>query len=542
MKFSTQVIHLTISCLATLNAIVPAASAFTSTTSDFTSSCFRTSSDTIQANLRVNTQKQHSIKMSSLLDDDIEEDPLSDELSRLIGKRASISKSPSKTSDTSSSSSLESLINNDKNAVIDPSFEALYEGKSGMDMFEMPDFKAKRPLKTPKETDDKARGGSKSGKDEDDSYLDFFEDYDDENDLHIPNRMGFSTVAWGDVDQGFKAGKKLKKKEIKAGKFLAGDLQVAYDKLMEAGITLIDTSESYGIKSREKKLSAEEIISKCMDANTHSLPILATTMVSPLNCVRRGMGFRYGQSAILKAIKGSADRLGTGAIDMYQVPSRMFYLGAPGVVADALCDSMDNGLINNIGVCNMSKSSMRRFNAKLNKRGGYQLTSNSFEFSLVNRKAWKSGLINACKQEGIIPIARNPLGDGLASGVYTATNPTGGEVSKKQPFEFKTLDKYTTLHDVLATVQKKVQERLETQNSEMMDRRNRYKGPPINTEVTTTQVAINYIVAKGCVPAPSVKNPKEADEIIGCLTWNLTDEEVKLLDNAADMSDKGQIV
>jgi hypothetical protein len=40
---------------------------------------------------------------------------------------------------------------------------------------------------------------------------------------------------------------------------------------------------------------------------------------------------------------------------------------------------------------------------------------------------------------------------------------------------------------------------------------------------------------------PSVKNVKDADEIIGCLTWDLTDDEVKLLDNAADKSDKGQI-
>merc|ERR1739844_652842 len=106
---------------------------------------------------------------------------------------------------------------------------------------------------------------------------------------------------------------------------------------------------------------------------------------------------------------------------------------------------MDSGSINNVGISTMSKSSMRRFNKKLSKRGGYQLTSNSFEFSLVNRKAWKSGLMAACKQEGIIPIARNPLGNGLASGVWTATNPTGGEVSKEQPFDFKTLEKYTTL-------------------------------------------------------------------------------------------------
>jgi diketogulonate reductase-like aldo/keto reductase len=41
---------------------------------------------------------------------------------------------------------------------------------------------------------------------------------------------------------------------------------------------------------------------------------------------------------------------------------------------------------------------------------------------------------------------------------------------------------------------------------------------------------------------PSVKNPAEVDEIIGCLGWSLSDDEVNMLDNAADMSDKGVVV
>jgi aryl-alcohol dehydrogenase-like predicted oxidoreductase len=182
----------------------------------------------------------------------------------------------------------------------------------------------------------------------------------------------------------------------------------------------------------------------------------------------------------LKAIEASGDRLGTSAMDLYQVPSNMFYIGAPGTVAKALCAAMDQGLINNIGVKNMSKGNMKRFNNKLYKIGGYSITSNQFEFSLVNRKAWKSGLIAACKRMGIIPMASNPLGNGLASGVYTSTNPTGGEVSGKQPFDFKTLEKYTTLHDMMLTVQQKVQKRLEKENSALKDRSKRYSGPPVS--------------------------------------------------------------
>ena len=61
----------------------------------------------------------------------------------------------------------------------------------------------------------------------------------------------------------------------------------------------------------------------------------------------------------------------------------------------------------------------------------------------------------------------------------------------------------------------------------------------MNTEFTPTQIAINYVVAKGCVPIPSIKNPKEADELIGCLGCGLTEDEVRMLDNAADMCDQG---
>ncbi len=200
--------------------------------------------------------------------------------------------------------------------------------------------------------------------------------------------------------------------------------QVAFDKLMDSGITFVDTSEKYGLDSRPKNLSAEQILCQCMDTNVDSSPIVGSTMSNPWKSAMQGTGVRFGRSAILKAIEASAERLGTSAIDLYQVPANMFYIGAPNAVASALCMAMDQGLINNIGVSNMSKSRMKSFNKKLNKIGSYTLTSNQFDFSLVNRKAYKSGLISACKNLGVIPVARNPLGDGLASGVYSATNPT----------------------------------------------------------------------------------------------------------------------
>lgn len=144
-------------------------------------------------------------------EDDEDDGAVSDELSKLIGKRASMLKKKAPTSKP---------VDED---FVDPNTASLYEGKTGMDIFEMPDFSSSRPLRTPKEMEEKGRG---SENEDDEYYVDYQAEYEDENDLHVPNRMGFSTKAWGDRDAGFRSGKKLKKKGIKAGKFLAGDLQV----------------------------------------------------------------------------------------------------------------------------------------------------------------------------------------------------------------------------------------------------------------------------------------------------------------------------
>ena len=56
--------------------------------------------------------------------------------------------------------------------------------------------------------------------------------------------------------------------------------------------------------------------------------------------------------------------------------------------------------------------------------------------------------------------------------------------------------------------------------------------PKINRDVTTTQIAINYVRAKGAVPLISVTTMKMANELLGCLGWELSEEEVDVLDKA----------
>lgn len=57
-------------------------------------------------------------------------------------------------------------------------------------------------------------------------FIDWTTDYNDENEFHIPNRIGITTQHWGDVKLGYVEGKKLKKKDRAVGKYNKNDLKV----------------------------------------------------------------------------------------------------------------------------------------------------------------------------------------------------------------------------------------------------------------------------------------------------------------------------
>jgi diketogulonate reductase-like aldo/keto reductase len=51
---------------------------------------------------------------------------------------------------------------------------------------------------------------------------------------------------------------------------------------------------------------------------------------------------------------------------------------------------------------------------------------------------------------------------------------------------------------------------------------------------TPGQVAINWLLCKGVLPIPGVKNKRQAEEVAGALGWRLTPEEVRALEKASD--------
>jgi len=453
------------------------------------------------------------ISMSDSIDDD--------ELSKLIGKRNEIKRQKQP---------------EPKPEINEDDLSDLMVDTAPMDYNKMPEFKTKRVARKPDSSNLDEGKGKKQNEDEEQGpeFVDFLSEFEDENEFHIPNRIGFSTSAWGEAKQGFVSKGKLTKKMKREGKFNPGDLQVAYNNLMESGVAFIDTSETYGAASRGSKLSAEQILARCVGENGDFNPLVASTFSTSLTKILSN-GIRFGGGSVVKGLEGSVSRTGLSTIELYQAEASLLYPGGKGALANGLAQCLENGDCNFVGVKNMGKSGMKSMAKKLDNRG-YSLTSNQFDFSLTNRKAWKKGLIDACTEAGIIPLVSNPLDGGLATGKYTATTPNGGLSGGPVPYKFEMLEELAPLHSVQETVAEKASFRVKKEQRNFKDTYKRYgPAPKVNTDITTTQVAINYIIAKGAVPLVDITDPQQAEEVLGCLGWGLAEDEIAMLDAAASL-------
>ncbi|ORX90770.1 putative oxidoreductase, partial [Basidiobolus meristosporus CBS 931.73] len=291
--------------------------------------------------------------------------------------------------------------------------------------------------------------------------------------------LGIGAWSWGDKS---KWGYSITHSE--------NDLKEAFDELVKRGITFFDTAEKYG------KGESERIIGRLL-ANWSKRPegqkIIVATKFQP-----SPWRLRY-PSSLFSAIKKSIARLGVKHLDLYQIQGPI-HLRSIEVLADALADAVEAGLVKAVGVSNYSINDTARMYDALKKRG-IQLATNQIEFSLLRRYPETSGLIRACQEMGVEVLAYSPLGMGRLTGKYSSTKPPP---SGRQYGNFSMQD-LEPLLNVLKQVSQK------------------YKK-------TMAQVALNWVICKGAIPIPGAKNLEQAQENCEALGWRLDDSDVDLLD------------
>jgi len=109
---------------------------------------------------------------------------------------------------------------------------------------------------------------------------------------------------------------------------------------------------------------------------------------------------------------------------------------------------------------------------------------------------------------GITLIAYSPLAMGVLTGKYTPENPPQGFRGRRYNRQY------------LKRVQPLIQA--------LRDIGAAHGGR------TPAQVALNWVICKGALPIPGVKNRAQAEQNLGALGWRLSDEEVAKLDEISE--------
>ena len=157
-----------------------------------------------------------------------------------------------------------------------------------------------------------------------------------------------------------------------------------------------------------------------------------------------------------------------------------------------------------VGVSNYSVKETRSIHAALAERG-VALATNQIEFSLLRRAPETGGLLATCRELGVIPLAYSPIGQGRLTGKYSTQNPPPGKRNFSQhPME---------VVDAVVAELRRIGEAAGGR--------------------TPSQVALNWIMAKGAIPIPGAKNRAQAEDNAGALGWSLAAEDVAALDAAA---------
>ncbi|MGD0725637.1 MAG: aldo/keto reductase [Spirochaetia bacterium] len=264
----------------------------------------------------------------------------------------------------------------------------------------------------------------------------------------------------------------------------------AFKALMGAGVNLFDTAEIYTLGASERTLG------HCIGASGTTPVVLTKFFPLP---------WRWRKQDLPGALHASLARLGLAKVDVY-----LLHYPLPPVAletwADALADAAHAGLARAVGISNCNAEQTRRAHAALAARG-VSLVCNEVEFSLLKRDPQNNGLLSVCRELDVTLIAYRPLAMGVLTGKYSTKNPPKG--ARAAMFSRRYLAGLAPLISAMARIGEN------------------------HGGKSASQVAINWVMCKGALPIPGVKDLGQALQNTGALGWRLSEEEIAELEAAA---------
>ncbi|UEM01347.1 aldo/keto reductase [Skermanella rosea] len=265
---------------------------------------------------------------------------------------------------------------------------------------------------------------------------------------------------------------------------------------LDAGITLLDTGDFYGMGHNEL-LIAEAL--KGRDRDRVLISVKFGALRGP-----QGEWFGYDSRpiAVKNFVTYSLRRLGTDHIDIYR-PARL----DPDVPIEdtvgAIADLVKAGYVRHVGLSEVGPDTIRRAAAV------HPISDLQIEYSLISRGI-EEKILPACRELGIGITAYGVLSRGLISGHWSKDRAVGRDFRAISPrFQSENLEA----------------------NLELVER---LRGISERIGASVAQVAIAWVAAQGkdIVPLVGARRRDRLDEALGATGLTLSAEDLKSLAEA----------
>ncbi|MEM0929522.1 MAG: aldo/keto reductase [Pseudomonadota bacterium] len=216
------------------------------------------------------------------------------------------------------------------------------------------------------------------------------------------------------------------------------DAQAKIETALDAGMTLIDTADIYGLDTPDGFGAAEDLLGRVLQRS----PELRDQMVlATKGGIIPPAPYNASYDYLTEAINASLRRLGVDQVDLYQI-HRPDLLAPVPETARALNDIMAAGKARAIGVSNFTVSQCRALAAHLD----VPLATSQPEFSVLHQDPMTDGTLDWCGETGASCLAWSPLAGGrAATGMMTPD--ADDQVSRV----IAVLDHLAETHDVTRT-------------------------------------------------------------------------------------------
>ncbi|SAK70199.1 aldo/keto reductase [Caballeronia fortuita] len=268
---------------------------------------------------------------------------------------------------------------------------------------------------------------------------------------------------------------------------------------LEAGVTLLDTGDFYGMGHNEMLIG--EALRSAPPSRRDSA-ILSVKFGGMRDPAGRFIGFDARPAAVKNALAYTLQRLGVEHIDIYR-PARLDASVPVEETVGSIVEMIDAGYVRHVGLSEVGADTIRRAAAV------HPVVDLQIEYSLISRGLEES-ILPACRELGIAITAYGVLSRGLISGHWTKDAAQSGDWRANSPrFQQGNVERNLALVDALRTIADA-------------------KG------VSVAQIAIAWVLAQGddIVPVIGARRRDRLTESLGALEVTLTRDELAAIEAA----------